>query len=67
MAALMPSTNKQSLTELIRRIRKASAWFGSIRLEKEKPKGMTWLLRYWIRIFLLCLFGFMGIAREEEF
>ena len=43
---LMPSTNKQSLTELIRSIRKASAWFGSIRLEKEKPKGMSCLLGY---------------------
>ena len=35
MASLMPSANKQSLTELIRSIRKVSAKFGSFRLEKE--------------------------------
>ena len=37
-------TLKQFLTEPIRIIRKVWARFGSFRLEKEKTKGMTWLL-----------------------
>ena len=37
-------TLKQSLTEPIRIIRKVGAKFGSFRLEKEKARGVTWLL-----------------------
>ena len=40
---------KQSLTELIRIIRKVWAQFSSFRLEKDKTIGVTWLLVHRLR------------------